>query len=105
MLLRTLHHTRRTLPLVIEAAGQRYRQTTQFFHLGSLLTQATILCRRSNIGSDSHGHATVDSSGNCTIYRLPRSLRSCAFYKAEVMETLLCGCVTYTLVKDDFAEL
>ena len=39
-----------------------------------LSTQAPILCQRSNGGSDSHGHATVDSSGNCTMWRLPRSL-------------------------------
>ena len=39
-----------------------------------LSTQAPISCQRSNGGSDSHGHATVDSSGSYTIWRLPRSL-------------------------------
>ena len=37
MLLRTLDQARRTSPLVIEAAGQRYRQTTQFVYLGGLV--------------------------------------------------------------------
>ena len=32
-----------------------------------LSTQAPILCQRSNGGSDSHGHATADSSGSLAI--------------------------------------
>ena len=39
-----------------------------------LSTQAPTLCQKPKGGSDSHGYATVDSSGNCTIWRLPRSL-------------------------------
>ena len=34
MLLRTPDHAPRTSPLVIEVAGQRYRQATQFLYLG-----------------------------------------------------------------------
>jgi len=37
MLLRTPNQAPQTSPLVIEAAGQRYRQTTQFFYLGGLV--------------------------------------------------------------------
>ena len=37
MLLRTPDQAPCTLPLVIEAAGQRYRQTTQFLYLGGLI--------------------------------------------------------------------
>ena len=37
MLLRTPDQAPCTLPLVIEAAGQRYRQTTQLLHLGCFI--------------------------------------------------------------------
>ena len=37
MLLRTPNQALRTSPLVIEAAGQRYRQTMQFLYLGGLV--------------------------------------------------------------------
>ena len=37
MLLRTPDQAPCTSPLVIEAAGQRYRQTTQFLYLGGLI--------------------------------------------------------------------
>ena len=37
MLLRTPDQAPCTSPLVIEAAGQRYRQTAQFLHLGGLI--------------------------------------------------------------------
>ena len=77
MLLRTTDQAPCTSSPVVEAAGQRYcidRQRS-FCIWAVLSTQAPILCRqRSNGGSDSHGHATVDSSGNCTIWRLTRSL-------------------------------
>ena len=74
MLLRTPDQTPCTSPLVIEAAGQRYRQTRQFLYLGGLVDASAVIIQRSNGGSDSHGHATVDSSGSCTIWRMPCSL-------------------------------
>ena len=37
MLLRTLDEAPCTSPLVIEAAGQKYRRTTQFLYLGGLI--------------------------------------------------------------------
>ena len=60
MLLRTPDQALCTSPLVIEAAGQSYRQTMQFFIWAVLSTQAPIFCQRTNVGSDSHGHGTVD---------------------------------------------
>ena len=68
MLLRTPDQAPRTSPFVIEAAGLRYRQTTQFSYLGADIMPEI------NGGSDSRGHATVDSSRSCMIWRLPRSL-------------------------------
>ena len=75
VLLRTRDQAPCTSPLVIEAADQRFRQTTQFLYLGGLIdASADIMPGIKNDGSDSHGHATVDSSGSCTVWRLPRSL-------------------------------
>ena len=37
MLLRTLDQTTHTPPLVIETADQRYKQTAQLLHLGSII--------------------------------------------------------------------
>ena len=74
MLLLTPDQAPCTSPLVIEAAGQRYRQTRQFLYLGGLVDASAVIIQRSNGGSDSHGHATVDSSGSCTIWRMPCSL-------------------------------
>ena len=65
MLLRTPDQAPCTSPLVIEAAGQRYTQTSQFLYLGGLIDASADICQRSNGGSDSHGHATVDSDGCC----------------------------------------
>ena len=43
MLLRTTDHVPRISPLAIEAAGQRYRQTTQFLYLGGVDASADII--------------------------------------------------------------
>ena len=37
MLLQTPDQTTLALPLVIEEAGQRYKQTTQFLYLGAII--------------------------------------------------------------------
>ena len=73
LLLRTPDQAPQTSPLLIEAAGQRYRQTTPFLHLGGPV-DANV-----DITSDIKRRARhawacyVDSSGSCTIWRLPRS--------------------------------
>ena len=75
-------------------------QATPFCICAVLSMQASTIYQEMNDGSDSHGHAAHSLSGGCTIWRLPRSLIG----KAGVMETLLCGCVTWTLGKERFAE-
>ena len=44
MLLRTLGQAPCTSPLVVETAGQRYRQTTQFLYLGGLMDASADIC-------------------------------------------------------------
>ena len=83
-----------TSPLVIEAAGQRYRQTTQFLYMGGLIDAIADIMpeikRRVQLA--------------CACYsRFKRKLYDMAaapfalklrILKVEVMETLRYGCVT-----------
>ena len=69
MLLLTPDQASRTSPLVIEAAGQGYRQATQFLCLGGLVNASADIMPEIKDGSDSHGHDTTGSSWSCTIWR------------------------------------
>ena len=100
----TLNQVLPTSPLVVEAAGQRYTQTLQFLYLGGLSTQTPTSCQRSKDGSDSRGHATIVSSGLYDMEDAPFTLKV-RLLKTEVMETLLCGCVTWALGLKHFAKL
>ena len=104
MLLRTPYQAPQTSPLVIEAAGPRYGQSMQALYLGSLVVaSADILpgiTRRVRLA--------------CACYnRFKRKLYDMEdapltlkvrMLKAEVLETLLYGCATWTLGQDHFAE-
>ena len=103
MLLRTPDEALCTSPLVIVAAGQRYRQTTHFCIWAVLSTQAPILeiKRRVRLAW------TCPSRFKRELYdaeAAPFALKL-RMLKADVMETLLYGCVTWTLGKEHFAEL
>ena len=70
------HPTRQSGPHR-SSSNQRARSICRrcsFCTWAALSTQAPTLCQRLNDGSDSHGHATIGSSGSCTIWRMPRSL-------------------------------
>ena len=103
MLLLTPNQAPRNSPLVIEAAGQRYRQATRCCIWPVLSTQAPILCR----------YYGRDQTTGPTRMRMLQSIQAgavrhggcpvhseSAHAKAEVMGTLLYGCV-----KEHFAEL
>ena len=70
MLLRTPDQQPRTSPLVMrqQARGIDRQRSSRIW---AVWTQAPTLSQRSNYGSDSHWHATVDSSGSSTKRRLP----------------------------------
>ena len=106
MLLRTPDQAPCTSPLGIEAAGQRYRQTTQFLYLDGLV----------DASADSMPEITrrVRLAWACYSSRFKRELYDLEaapfalkvrMLEAEVMETLLYGCVPWTLGKEHFAEL
>ena len=91
MFLQTPDQTTLAPPLVIEAAGQRYKQTTQFLHLGGIIHENADLsleidprirlmrARLKRFGPELYDKTTA-----------PLSLKV-RMLKAEVVETLLYG--------------
>ena len=113
MLLRTPDQTHPATPLIIEAAGQRYRQTTQFLcrqttqflYLGGIIHESADLSfeisRRIRLM-----WACFRRFGPELYNRTSAPLRlKIRMLKAEVIETLLYGCVTWTLCAKHFAKL
>ena len=105
MLLRTPDQAPCTSPVVIEAAGQRYSQTTNFLYLGGLIDanadSLPEIKRRVRLAWACYSRSKRE------LYDMgsaPSALKLCML-KAEVMETLLYGCLTWTLGKEHFAEL
>ena len=101
MLLRTPDQAPCTSPLVIE--GQRCRQTTQFLYLDGLIDASADIMpetkRRVRLAW------VCFSRFNRELYDMeaaPFALKL-RMLKAEVMQTLLYGCVTWTLGKEHFA--
>ena len=91
ILLKTPDHAPCTSPLVTEAAGQRCRQTTQFLYLGGLIdASADVMPEIKQLAW------TCRSRFNRELHDMeaaPLALKL-RMLKAEVMETLLFGCVT-----------
>ena len=91
MLLRTPDQAPCTSPLAIEAAGQRYRQTTQFLYLGGLIdTSADIMPeikRRVRLAWACYSRFKRELHD---MEAAPFALKL-RMLKAEVMETLLYG--------------
>ena len=105
MLLRTPDQTPPATPLIIEAAGQRYRQTTQLLYLGGIIHESADLSfeisRRIRLM-----WACFRRFGPELYDRTSAPLRlKIRMLKAEVIETLLYGCVTWTLCAKHFAKL
>ena len=105
MLLRTQDQAPRTSPLVIEVAGQRYRQATQFNYLDGLVNASADIMpeikRRVRLVWACYSRF---KRGLYDMEAAPFTLKV-RMLKADVMETLLYGYVTWTLGKEHFAEL
>ena len=104
MLLRTPVQTTLTPPLVIEAAGQRYKQTAQYLCLAALPTKT--VTSRSKLTDVRLLRTCLKQFGPESYDRTiaPLSLKV-RMLTAEVIETLLYGCVTWTLRVGHFAKL
>ena len=107
MLLRTTDQAPRTSPLAIEAAGQRYRQATHFSYLGDLVNaSADIMPEITDIKRRVQLARVCYKWFKRELYDMeaaPFTLKVRTL-KAEVMENLLYGCVTWTLGEDHFAR-
>ena len=94
MLLRTPDQAPCTSPLVIEAAGQRYRQTTQFLYLGGFIDASADIMpeieRRVRLARACYNRFKQEPYDT---EAAPFALKL-RMIKAEAMETLLYGCVT-----------
>ena len=105
MLLRTPDEVTPAPPLVIEPAGRRYKQTVHSLYLGSII----------------HETADLSLEINRRIYRVQACLKRLGpelydrttapptlkirMLKAEVLETLLYGCVAWSLRAEHLATL
>ena len=99
MLLRTPGQAPSTSQLVIKAAGKRCRQTTQFSYLGGLIDASADIMpeikRRVRLAWACYSRFKRE------LYDMEAAPFALKLHmlKAEVMETLLYGCVTWTLGK------
>ena len=91
--------------LRIEAAGQRYKQTTEFVYLGGAISESADL----DIEIKRHIGAAWGSVRKCSsqLYdrRNARLSLKIRLFKAEVMEAMLYGCATWTMRSQDFSSL
>ena len=106
MLLRTPKQALRTSLIVIGATGQRYRQATQSLYLGGLVNESANVFPEINrrprlLAWPCHKRLTRELYDTEVA---PFTLNA-RMLKAEVSEALLYGRVTWTLGKQQFAEL
>ena len=87
-------------PLVIEAAGQKYAQTAQFRYLGSLVNEDGELTQEINPRSRA-AWACIRRFSRELFDRPRASWRlKVRLLRAEAMEALLCGCMTWAPRRD-----
>ena len=104
MLLRTLDQASRTSPLVIEAAGQRYRHAAQFLYVSGLVDASAGIMpeikRRVRLARACYSRFKRE------LYDTEAApfTQKVRVLKAGVMSTLLYGCATWTLGKEHVAE-
>ena len=92
-------------PPRVEAAGQRYKQTTEFVYLSGAISESPDLdteikhriyaawVRVRRYRSQLYDRRTVRLSLKITLF------------KAEVVEAMLCGCATWTMCSQNFSSL
>eukprot|EP00752_Nemacystus_decipiens_P004772 g4343.t1 len=92
-------------PLIIEAAGQRYAQTTEFRYLGGLVNEHGDLTRE--INHRSKAAWACFKRYKTELFDLPGApfgLKA-RLLKAEAVEALLYGCVTWSPRRDHYYRL
>ena len=92
-------------PLVIEAAGQKYAQTAQFRYMGGLVNEDGELAQKTNHRSRAAWACTRRLSWE--LFDRPRApwRLKVRLLRAEAMEALLYGCMTWAPRRDHYRLL
>ena len=91
--------------LRIEAAGQRYKQTTEFVYLGSAISESADLDIEIKRRIGAAWASVRKYSSQLYDRRNARLSLKIRLFKAEVMEAMLYGCATWTMRSQDFSSL
>ena len=87
--------------LRIEAAGQRYKQTTEFVYLGGTISESTDLDIEIKRCIGAAWARVRGDSSQLYDRRNARLSLKIKLFKAEVMEAMLYGCATWTMFSQD----
>ena len=97
------HTTSNTLG--IEAAGQRYKPTTEFVYLGGAISESADLDIEIQRRIGAAWASVRKYSSQLYDRRNARLSLKIRLFKAEVMEAMLYGCATWTIRSQDFSSL
>ena len=96
MCLRTRGISDTTATFGVEAAGQVYKQTHDFLYLGGNVITTPTCPSRSTGALATPGAVSGRILSNCTTDRAPPVELKIRMLKAEVLETMLYSCVTWS---------
>ena len=88
--------------LRIEAAGQRYKQTTEFVYLGGAISESADLDIEIKRRIGAAWASVRKYSSQLYDRRNARLSLKIRLFKAELMEAMLYGCATWTMRSQDF---
>ena len=91
--------------LRIEAAGQRYKQTTEFVYLGGAISESADLGIEIKRRIGAAWASVRKYSSQLYDRRNARLSPKIRLFKAEVMEAMLYGCATWTMRSQDLSSL
>ena len=91
--------------LRIEAAGQRYKQTTAFVYIGGAIRESADLDIEIKRRIGAAWASVRKYSSQLYDRRNARLSLKIRLFKAEVMEAMLYGCATWTMRSQDFSSL
>ena len=91
--------------LRIEAAGQRYKQTTEFVYLGGAISESADLDIEIKRRTGAAWASVRKYSSQLYDRRNARLSLKIRLFKAEIMEAMLYGCATWTMRSQDFISL
>ena len=91
--------------LRLEAAGQRYKQTTEFVYLGGAISESADLDTEIKRRIGAAWASVRKYSSQLYDQRNARLSLKIRLFKEEVMEAMLYGCATWSMRSQDFSRL